>query len=94
VFHKAADGDEIEVVGSIGQQTGAHQLQFWHWGIDTVLPCQAFATGGEARDRNDAMAQFKAVWQVFASEPARLASFLEAKRAVRKAIALPPFSKR
>jgi hypothetical protein len=32
------------------------------------------------------MAQFKAVWEVFASEPDRLASFLEMKlNAVRKA---------
>jgi hypothetical protein len=83
VIHKAA-GEEIEI-GSIGLQTGSHQRQFWHWGIDTVLPRQPFATKGEARDRDDAMAQFRAVWEVFCSEPARLASFLEAKRAVRKA---------
>jgi hypothetical protein len=83
VIHKAA-GEEIEI-GSIGVQTGLRQRQFWHWGIDSVLPRQPFATAGEARDRDDAMAQFKAVWDVFASEPARLPSFLDAKRAVRKA---------
>jgi hypothetical protein len=84
VIHKSLDGTETEI-GSIGLHTGSHHRQFWHWGIDTVLPRQSFKTDGEARDRNDAMAQFKAVWEVFASEPARLAGFLEAKRAVRKA---------
>jgi hypothetical protein len=58
VIHKAA-GEEIEI-GSIGLQTGSHQRRYWSWGIDTVLPRQPFATQGEARDRDDAMAQFKA----------------------------------
>jgi hypothetical protein len=89
VIHKAA-GEEIEV-GSIGLQTGSRQRQFWHWGIDTVLSRQPFKTDGEARNRDDAMAQFKAVWEVFASEPDRLASFLEMKRnAVRKALPSRP----
>jgi hypothetical protein len=83
VIHKAA-GEEIKI-GSIGLQTGSHQRRYWSWGIDTVLPRQPFATRGEAPDRDDAMAQFKAVWEVFASDPDRLAQFLEMKRAVRKA---------
>jgi hypothetical protein len=84
VIYRSTDGEDTES-GSIGLQIGSHQRQYWHWGIDNVLPRQPFATQGEARDRDDAMAQFKAVWEVFCSEPARLASFLEAKRTVRKA---------
>lgn len=71
--------DGIEI-GSIGKQLGAYQREFWAWGIDTILPQQVFATDGEARDRVDAMAQFKAAWEVFASDQARLAYFMEMKR--------------
>jgi hypothetical protein len=71
--------DGIEI-GSIGKQQGAQQRVFWLWAVDTVLPRQSFATRGEGRDREDCMAQFKATWDVFISEPARLASFMEAKR--------------
>lgn len=67
-------------VGSIGKQLGAHQRVFWSWGIDTVLPRQKFATEGEGRDRDDCTAQFRAVWEAFASEPERLAAFMELKR--------------
>lgn len=71
--------DGVEV-GSVGQQIGALQRQFWAWGIDTVLPRQPFATSGEGRDRDDCTAQFKATWEVFCSEPDRLAQFLQMKR--------------
>ena len=67
-------------VGSIGLQVGAHQRQFWHWGIDTVLPRQPFATQGEARDQDEATRLFRATWEVFASDPERLAEFIEMKR--------------
>ena len=79
VVFTADDGREYQV-GSIGQQTSTRQRVYWHWGIDTVLPRQAFATAGEASDRDDAMKQFKAVWEVFASEPERLAKFLDGYR--------------
>jgi hypothetical protein len=79
VVFTADDGREFQV-GSIGLQTSARQRVYWHWGIDTVLPRQAFATSGEASDRDDAMNQFRAVWEVFASEPERLAKFLDGYR--------------
>jgi hypothetical protein len=69
------DGSDLEI-GAIGEQVASHQRRYWSWGIDTVLPIQAFATAGEAHDREDAMAQFKAVWLVFASDPDRLAEFI------------------
>jgi hypothetical protein len=71
--------DGIEI-GSIGHQVGAHQREYWHWGIDAVLSRQPFKTDGEARDREDAMAQFRAVWEVFSSDAQRLAAFLAEKR--------------
>jgi hypothetical protein len=66
-------------IGSIGEQTGTHQQVFWQWGIDTVLPRQSFATEGKGRDREDCMKQFRAVWEVFVSEPQRLSQFMEMK---------------
>lgn len=84
VVYTPEDGSPELEVGSIGLQTGSHQRRFWSWGLDTVLPRQAFKTDGEARDREDAMSQFKAVWEVFASEPERLESFLEMKRTARR----------
>jgi hypothetical protein len=72
------DGSHLEI-GSIGLQAGAGQRQFWSWGLDTVLPSQAFPTRGEAADRNDAMAQFKAMWEQFTSDPERLSTFLADK---------------
>jgi hypothetical protein len=71
------DGMEV---GSIGLQTDAHQREYWAWGIDTVLPRQSFATQGEARDQDEAMRLFRATWEVFASDPERLADFIEMKR--------------
>jgi len=89
VIHTANDGIDLEV-GSVGLQTAAHHgRQFWTWGIDTVLPRQAFATAGEAGDREDAMAQFHAVWEVFASDEKRLAAFLAIKRAGNREDAPP-----
>lgn len=79
VVLKSDDG-EVDV-GSIGKQIVSRQRVFWRWGIDTVLPRQPFATDGEGRDREDCMAQFRAVWEVFASEPERLAEFLKTKKA-------------
>lgn len=67
-------------VGSIGLRHHAGQREEWHWGIDTVLPPQAFPTAGEACCREDAMAQFSAVWAIFSSDPHRLADFLAEKR--------------
>ena len=52
--------------------------------IDTVLPKQRFATEGRGYDREDCMKQFKAVWKVFASDPERLAAFIEGKAAAKR----------
>lgn len=72
------DGSDVEI-GSIGLQTGAGQREFWSWGLDTVLPQQSFRTDGEAKDRDDAMSQFKAMWELFAADPARPAEFVAMK---------------
>lgn len=73
-----ADGADLEV-GSIGHQTGNHMRQYWYWGLDTVLPSQAFPTRGEAIDRDEAMVAFKAMWEMFTADSDRLAVFLADK---------------
>jgi hypothetical protein len=83
VIHSAApenyrvvirDGDEIEV-GSIGRQfTG------WSWGIDCMIPMYAEETEGVGKDRKDCMRQFRAAWDRFSADQARLTEFLEVKR--------------
>lgn len=77
------DGDEFEI-GSIGivNLTGAERG--WQWGIDTVIPMRQLETEGQGQDRRDCMRQFKAAWQHFASDPARLAEFLDVKRRARR----------
>jgi hypothetical protein len=76
VIYRRDDGAEWEI-GSIGHQLGPHGRQYWSWGMDTsATPRQSFKTEGEAIDREDAMKQFKAVWEVFASDQARLEKFL------------------
>jgi hypothetical protein len=78
-----ADGDEVEI-GSIGiaNTTGANLA--WTWGIDTVIPMRSSETEGHGNDRRDCMARFKAAWENFSSDPARLGEFLEVKRRARR----------
>jgi hypothetical protein len=73
--------DGIEV-GSIGVQQGAAQRVFWSWGLDTIVKVP-FETHGEASGRKEAMAAFRAVWEMFAADADRLAAFVEAKDAIR-----------
>jgi len=68
------DGDEIEI-GSIGMQ-----FDGWTWGIDTVVPIREVEAEGAGKDRADCMRQFRAAWDRFSSDPARLTEFLKMKR--------------
>ena len=77
------DGEEIEL-GSIGIQNLTGALTGWRWGIDTVIPMRELESEGEGRDKADCMRQFKAAWQRFASDRARLTEFMEMKRSVRR----------
>jgi hypothetical protein len=63
------DGDEIEI-GSIGRQ-----FDGWTWGIDCVIPMRDEETEGSGKDRKDCMRQFRAAWDRFSSDPARLTEF-------------------
>lgn len=79
VVLKLNDGTDVEL-GSVGEQVGNSQRRFWAWGLDTVLPTQSFPTDGEAPDRESAMAAFKAMWDRYASDAARLDAFIRMKR--------------
>jgi hypothetical protein len=68
--------DGVEV-GSIGVQQGIGATESWRWGIDTILPK---APSGKAKDRDDAMAQFRAAWDEFSADADRLAYFMGMKR--------------
>jgi hypothetical protein len=68
------DGTEIEI-GSIGAQ-----FDGWAWGIDTANPMREVDGQGTGTDRKDCMRQFRAAWDRFSSDPARLAEFLQVKR--------------
>jgi len=68
------DGDEIEI-GSIGIQ-----FDGWAWGIDTAIPMREVDGQDTGTDRKDCMRQFRAAWDRFSSDPARLTEFLEVKR--------------
>lgn len=77
-------GEEIEL-GSIGIQNLIEARTGWRWGIDTVVPMRDFESQGEGRDRADCMKKFKAAWERFASDPARLVEFIAEKRRMRRA---------
>jgi hypothetical protein len=68
------DGLEIEV-GSIGVQ-----FDGWHWGIDSVIPMRELETEGTGADRKDCMRQFRAAWEQFSADRARLTEFIDMKR--------------
>jgi len=67
-------GAEIEV-GSIGIQH-----EGWVWGIDSVIPMRELDTEGSDKDRKDCMRKFRAAWDRFSADPARLTEFLDMKR--------------
>lgn len=77
------DATEIEI-GSIGPQRTASVDLVWHWGIDTVIPMRSAQTEGRGADRRDCMKQFKAAWQRFCADEARLTEFLQIKRQARR----------
>jgi hypothetical protein len=68
------DGLEI-VVGSIGVQ-----FDGWHWGIDSIVPMREEDGEGSGKDRKDCMRQFRAAWDRFSADPARLTESLQMKR--------------
>jgi len=72
-------GDEIEV-GSIGIQHAAGARSYWTWGIDTVAPMPGLEAQGTGQDRDDCMRLFRAAWERFCADPARLAQILEMNR--------------
>jgi hypothetical protein len=78
VVQKSDEG-EIEI-GSIGIQFKAGPDPVWRWGIDTVVPMREIESEGEGKDRKDCEKQFKAAWEKFCSDPARVAEFMEMKR--------------
>ena len=73
------DGLEYEI-GSIGIQQGSAGTEYWAWGIDTVVPMRDIGAQGRGKDREDCMRQFRASWDKFSADPARLTQFLETKR--------------
>ncbi len=69
------DGLEIEI-GSIGVQ-----FEGWHWGLDTAIPMREVdEQEGTGKGRKDCMRQFRAAWDRFSADPARLTESLEIKR--------------
>ena len=79
VILKDDDCQEIEI-GSIGIQHAAGGRTLWRWAIDTVLPMRGLEPRGTGRDRDDCMKHFRAAWERFAADPARLTEFIQAKR--------------
>jgi hypothetical protein len=51
----------------------------WRWAIGTVLPMRGLEARGTGQDREDCMKPSRSAWERFASDPARLAQFLEMK---------------
>jgi hypothetical protein len=76
-------GEEIEL-GSIGIQNLTGMQQGWRWAIDTVIPMRDIDSSGWGKDRADCMRKFKAAWERFASDPARLVEFIAEKRRMRR----------
>lgn len=77
--------DETEFeIGSIGVTYHTSTARIWTWGIDTVVPMRELESEGEGNDRKDCMRLFKAAWERFSSDPARLTEFLEMKRRARR----------
>jgi hypothetical protein len=73
------DGLETEI-GSIGIQHASGAIERWAWGIDNVIPMRDTESEGIGKDRKDCMKQFRAAWDRFSADRARLTEFLQAKR--------------
>jgi hypothetical protein len=68
--------EDVEIeLGSIGVQ-----FDGWHWGIDSIVPMREEDGEGSGKDRADCMRQFRAAWDRFSADPARLTEFLEITR--------------
>lgn len=77
--------DETEYeIGSIGTKFFAQSDPVWTWGIDTIIPMRQLESEGRGADRRGCMMAFKAAWQKFAADPARLTEFLEVKRRAKR----------
>jgi hypothetical protein len=79
VILKREDGFEVEI-GSIGIQHGSGATKHWTWVIDTVIPMREVDAQGRGKDQKDCMRRFRAAWDKFSADPARLTEFLQAKR--------------
>lgn len=77
------DGAEVEV-GSIGTNFRAEPQLVWTWGIDTVIPMREIESEGSGTDRTDCARRFRAAWDRFCQDEARLAKFLDIKRRARR----------
>ena len=53
------------------------QFEGWHRGIDSIVPMREEDGEGGGKD---CMRQFRAAWDRFSADPARLSEFLETKR--------------
>jgi hypothetical protein len=73
-WREVYDGEDIEI-GSIGRQ-----FDDWVWGIDCVIPMRETESEGTGCDLKDCTRQFRAAWERFSSDPARLTEFLKMKR--------------
>jgi hypothetical protein len=74
------DGIETEIGAIIGIQHGSGSSEYWTWAIDTVMPMRDVDSQGRVNGRRDCMKQFRAAWDEFSADPARLTEFLREKR--------------
>ena len=70
---------EIEI-GSIGIQHGIGGTEHWTWAIDNEITMRKAESRGRGKDRKDCMRQFRAAWDKFSADSARLSEFLQSKR--------------
>lgn len=77
------DGTELEI-GSIGTRFYTETEPVWMWGIDTVIPMREIESEGRGSNRGDCMKRFRAAWEKFAADEARLTEFLEMKRRAKR----------
>jgi hypothetical protein len=75
-YHVILKQDGVDVqIGSIGVQ-----FEGWAWAIDNIIAMREAEANGSGKDRRDCMRQFRAAWERFSSDPARLTEFLHIKR--------------
>ena len=67
-------------LGPIGVQHGSGATKHWTWVIDTVIPMREVDAQGRGKDQKDCMRQFRAAWDKFSADSARLTEFLQTKR--------------